>query len=391
MSNPSTINDLILIVDDDPVGRTLMRDTLEDEGFLVVEAENGIEGCRCCDACVPSLVVVDAMMPLMDGFELCLELRRRPATANVPILMATGLDDLDSIARAYEVGATDFIAKPLNWTLLTHRIRYMLRAARAADDLRSAKEVAEAADRAKSEFLANVSHELRTPLNAIIGFSSIMSQGMFGTLSERYLEYVRAIVESGTHLLAIINDILDIAKAETQGLELSERDVEMVDIISYSASMTRQMADKAGLECIFEVENDLPCLRGDSVKLRQILINLLSNAVKFTPSGGRVRVTAARAADGGLVLAVADTGIGIAADKLSIAMAPFGQVDSDLNRKYAGVGLGLPLTKRLVELHGGTLDIASEPGKGTTVTVRFPPQRVGERTSERLARPELPA
>src|SRR4051794_23054302 len=114
MSNPSTINDLILIVDDDPVGRSLMRDTLEDEGFLVVEAENGIEGCRCCDACVPSLIVVDAMMPLMDGFELCLELRRRLATANVPILMATGLDDLDSIARAYEVGATDFISKPLN-------------------------------------------------------------------------------------------------------------------------------------------------------------------------------------------------------------------------------------------------------------------------------------
>jgi signal transduction histidine kinase len=391
MSNPSTINDLILIVDDDPVGRSLMRDTLEDEGFSVLEAANGIEGCRCCDVCVPSLIVVDALMPLMDGFELCLELRKRSATVNVPILMATGLDDLDSIARAYEVGATDFISKPLNWILLTHRIRYMLRAARAADDLRSAKEVAEAADRAKSEFLANVSHELRTPLNAIIGFSSIMSQGMFGPLSDRYLEYVRAIVESGTHLLAIINDILDIAKAETQGLELSEREVEIVDIVSYGAGMTRQMADKAGLECVFEIEKGLPCLRGDAVKLRQIVINLLSNAVKFTPSGGRVRVTAARAENGGLVLAIADTGIGIASDKLSIALAPFGQVDSDLNRKYAGVGLGLPLTKRLVELHGGTLEIASEPDKGTVVTVRFPPERVGNGASQSLARPELPA
>jgi signal transduction histidine kinase len=391
MSNLSTTNELILIVDDDPVARSLTRATLEDEGFSVVEAENGVEGCRCCDACVPSLIMVDAIMPLMDGFELCTLLRRRPATANVPILMATGLDDVESIARAYEAGATDFIAKPLNWVLLTYRIRYMLRAARGADDLRSAKEVAEAADRAKSEFLANVSHELRTPLNAIIGFSSIMSQGMFGPLSERYLDYVRAIVESGTHLLAIINDILDIAKAETQGLELTEREVDLGEIISYAGSMMRQMADKAGLACRLDIEEDLPTLRGDSVKLRQIVINLLSNAIKFTPAGGEVRVRAARAEDGGLLIAVSDTGIGIASDKLSIALAPFGQVDSDLNRKYAGVGLGLPLTKRLAELHGGELEILSEPGHGTLVTVRFPPARVGRAASARLAQPELPA
>jgi signal transduction histidine kinase len=267
----------------------------------------------------------------------------------------------------------------------------MLRASHAADDLRAAKEVAEAADRAKSEFLANVSHELRTPLNAIIGFSSIMSQGMFGPLSERYLEYVRAIAESGTHLLAIINDILDIAKAETQGLELSEREVQLGEIISYAASMMRQMADKAGLACLLEVEESLPRLRGDSVKLRQIVINLLSNAIKFTPPGGEVRVRAACAEDGGLLIAVADTGIGIAPDKLSIALAPFGQVDSDLNRKYAGVGLGLPLTKRLAELHGGTLEILSEPGRGTVVTVYFPPERVAQTASAQLAQPELPA
>src|SRR5207302_10817499 len=132
------------------------------------------------------------------------------------------------------------------------------------------------------------------------------------------------------------------------------------------------MADKAGIECVFEVEERLPTLRGDCVKLRQILINLLSNAIKFTPSGGRVNLSVTRAADGGLVFAIRDNGIGIAADKLAIALAPFGQVDSDLNRKYAGVGLGLPLSKRLVELHGGVMDIASEPGKGTVVTVRFP-------------------
>ena len=371
------MGELVLIVDDDPVARSLARATLEDEGFVVVEANNGVEACQCCDAGLPSLIMVDAVMPLMDGYELCLELRRRPSTANLPILMATGLDDVDSIARAYEAGATDFIAKPLNWVLLPHRVRYMLRAARAAQDLRAAKEVAEAADRAKSDFLANVSHELRTPLNAIIGFSSIMTQEMFGPLSERYLEYSRTIGESGTHLLAIINDILDIAKAETLGLEIRERRIDLAEIISYAVGMMRDMAEKAGLVCRYEIEQDLPSLRGDSVKLRQIVINLLSNAIKFTPSGGSIALRAARADGGGLLMAISDTGIGIAPDKLSIALAPFGQVDSDLNRRYAGVGLGLPLTKRLVELHDGSLEIASEPGRGTTVTVRFPPERVG--------------
>src|SRR5665213_2767261 len=198
----------ILIVDDDPVVRSLMQDSLEDEGFSVIEAEDGVEACRRCDEMVPSLIVVDVVMPNMDGFELCRELRRRPATQHVPILMATGLDDHKSIVKAYEAGATDFISKPLNWLILNHRIRYMLRAARAFDDLRQnqdrllvAKEAAESADRSKSEFLANMGHELRTPLNAIIGFSTMMRDAYFGPIDDHYVEYARIIGDSGSHLL----------------------------------------------------------------------------------------------------------------------------------------------------------------------------------------------
>jgi response regulator RpfG family c-di-GMP phosphodiesterase len=205
----------ILIVDDDPIVRSLMRDALEDEGFSVVEAEDGVEACRVCEERLPVLLVVDVVMPQMDAFELCRELRNRPATKDVPILIATGLDDLHSVAKAYDAGATDFIAKPLNWLILNHRIRYMLRAARAFNELRqnqerlrTAKDEAEAANRAKSEFLTNMSHELRTPLNAIIGFSSMMRDQLAGPLGTQYLEYTKIIVESGTHLLAIINDIL---------------------------------------------------------------------------------------------------------------------------------------------------------------------------------------
>ena len=394
MNQSCSSNDAwILIVDDDPIVRSLMRDALEDEGFSVVEAEDGVEACRVCEERLPVLLVVDVVMPQMDGFELYRELRNRPATKDVPILIATGLDDLHSVAKAYDAGATDFIAKPLNWLILNHRIRYMLRAARAFNELRqnqerlrTAKEDAEAANRAKSEFLTNMSHELRTPLNAIIGFSSMMNGQLAGPLGTQYLEYTKIIVESGTHLLAIINDILDVARAETGRLKLSEEEVDIADIVSLSAGMIRTLAEKAEVECSFEVADDLPLFWGDPTKMRQILINLLTNAIKFTPAGGEVRLTAKQEQNGAINFLIKDTGIGIPADKMAIALAPFGQVDSSLARRYDGVGLGLPLTKRLLELHDGTLEIISEPGRGTEVTALLPPAR--SRQDQRRQRDE---
>ena len=378
-----TLPGSILVVDDDPVVRSLMRATLQRDGFDVIEADDGVEGCRHYSEHRPDLLLVDLVMPHMDGYELCRELRSRPESAYVPILVATTLDDLPSIARAYDAGATDFLPKPINWLVLNHRVRYILRASRAFEELRrnqerliAAKEAAEAASRAKSEFLANMSHELRTPLNAVIGFSDMMSDRMFGSLNKKYAEYADIIGTSGRHLLAIITDILDLAKADADKLFLAEEKVDLAEVVKLSSQIVHDMALQAQIDFDSDIDELLPPILGDSAKLTQILVNLLSNAVKFTPSGGKVRVAVERSANRGITLRVEDTGIGMSPEQIPIALEPFGQIESSFSRKHAGVGLGLPLTKRLVELHGGCIEIDSAPGKGTVASIYLPEERV---------------
>ncbi len=248
---------------------------------------------------------------------------------------------------------------------------------RAEEASREAREAAELANRAKSEFLANISHELRTPLNAIIGFSEIIRDEMFGPIgSEQYKDYIKDIHDSGEHLYSLINDILDVSKAEAGKLTLSESEVDIGDAIARCLRLVKERAERGGVKLAVEIEDSLPRLRADERKVKQILINLLSNAVKFTPEGGSVTTTARIERDGRLAITVADTGIGIDEKDMEAVMAPFGQVDSTLSRRYEGTGLGLPLTKALVDLHGGELTLESEVGHGTTATVRFPASRV---------------
>ena len=373
----------ILVVDDDPVVRSLMRATLKTDGFTVFEAADGEEGCRLYEEQRPDLLLVDLVMPRMDGYELCRILRSRPESAYVPIVVATSLDDVPSIARAYDAGATDFIPKPVNWLVLNHRIRYILRASRAFEEIRrnqehliAAKEAAEAANRAKSEFLANMSHELRTPLNAIIGFSGMMSDRMFGPLDEKYAEYANIIGDSGRHLLAIITDILDVSKADADRMMLAEERVAIEDVVELGSKIVEDMARRADIEFVSKMEDGLPPVVADPAKLTQILVNLLSNAVKFTAAGGKVHLSVEHRATHGITFRVADTGIGMAPDQIPIALAPFGQISNSMTRKHDGVGLGLPLTKRLIELHGGTIELDSNPGKGTVASVHLPEWRV---------------
>ncbi len=263
-------------------------------------------------------------------------------------------------------------------------------------ELRLAKEQAERASRSKSEFLANMSHELRTPLNAILGFSEVMTMGLFGALAAKYQEYAANINESGRGLLELIDEILDLSKVEAGRFELKLERLDPTALAEAALRLVRDRAERKGLKLELKAADDLPEIVADSKAMRMIVNNLLSNAVKFTPAGGAVTLSlrhgaegahdaqgtedaqdgqgaqGAQGTDGELTIAVADTGIGIRAEDLTRVLEPFGQVDNSYTRAQAGTGLGLPLAKSMAEMHGGRLDIESTVGIGTTVTVTLP-------------------
>jgi len=257
------------------------------------------------------------------------------------------------------------------------------------NEILRAKQEAEVASRAKSEFLAAMSHELRTPLNAIIGFSDMIKTETLGPMENaQYRGYISDINESGHHLLALINDILDLAKIESGKDDLAEETVDIAENLNSALMLVRQRAQTRGVELHLELEAGLPALWADTRKLKQVFVNLLTNAIKFTDRGGRITMCARRHFGGDLLFEVADTGIGIAPEDVPKALSQFGQVKKDPEYAQEGTGLGLPLTQAIVAQHGGLLELRSQLGVGTTVTVRFPAQRLVElspRNEERLA------
>jgi PAS domain S-box-containing protein len=246
----------------------------------------------------------------------------------------------------------------------------------AAQSLLFAKDQAEMASRAKSEFLAHMSHELRTPLNCVIGFSQILMEEMFGPLGgENYKGYAKDINVAGNHLLNLISDILDISKIEAGELELTDERVDVGSILVSCMKMMREHADNSGLIISIEFAHDLPDIFADELRIKQIILNLLSNAIKFTKVRGRVTAGAFIADDGGVVLRVSDTGVGIPIGEIERVLSPFEQVREHHMLSHEGTGLGLFLTKALAEMHGGRLQLESQQGEGTEVSIYLPPER----------------
>jgi signal transduction histidine kinase len=296
-----------------------------------------------------------------------------------------------SVAGSATLGYRDLLESVLFYSLLAGagllligallgRLKRSLRETQALADLAQrrnsellvAKTEAERANHAKSEFLANMSHELRTPLNAIIGFSDVMSRQLLGPIgSDKYRAYADDIGNSGKHLLQIINDVLDMAKIEAGRSELALATCDVGEIVAACLRMVSERAEAGQIMLAAESAGDLPPVIADERALRQVLLNLLSNAVKFTAAGGCVTVATA-ATESGLVITVTDTGIGIADEDLAHVLEPFAQAESGLARNFDGTGLGLPIAKALMALHGGSLELASTVGVGTTVTLRLP-------------------
>jgi len=312
-------------------------------------------------------VVAHAMRPVSQKFERkrrngrTIEIRRAPLPGGG--FVTTYIDETD--ARQREADLT--------------RIQAELE--RQAAELAATARNLHAANAAKSMFLANMSHELRTPLNAILGFSEIMHDAMLGPLDQRYRGYAKDIHLSGAYLLRLINDVLDTSKIDAGQMHLEQNRIDLAELIGECQRLVLERARTAGVSMVCAIGRSFPPIAGDRLRLKQALLNLLVNAVKFTPAGGSVRVSASASRPHGIDIAIADTGIGMEPASIARALEPFQQLDNRLARRYEGTGLGLPLAKSLIELHGGKLTIESAAGKGTTARIWLPPERLLDETS----------
>lgn len=383
----------VLIVDDDPSIAAVARVILRDLVFLgrrveLLAAASAAEA-KSVLGRRPDIAVVllDVVMESEDaGLVLARQIRGELANADVRIVLLTGQPGQAperDVVLGFDINdyksKADLTAQKL-FTTVVASLRTFAEISgrrRAAEELKAALGRAEVADRAKMEFLANVSHELRTPLTAIIGFSDLMLGETFGPIQPRkYGEYLADIHASGGHLLNLVNEILDMSKIEAGKATLEETDVDVAAVVQECLRMLEPEAARKHLALHRDIPPGLPRLRADTMMLKKMLLNLLFNGIKFTPPGaGGVEVSASLGCDDGMTLVVADSGIGISAKDLARVVEPFNTVDSALSGNYQGIGLGLTIATRMMELHGGRLTIDSIPSVGTRASLHFPPER----------------
>ncbi|MBF0164485.1 MAG: response regulator [Magnetococcales bacterium] len=406
---------IVLLVDDQPENIDIIRSAL-DEHFQILVATHGVKALQVVRRVVPDIILLDIMMPVMDGYETCRRLKEDPLTAAIPVIFLTAKTEFEDEAKGLALGAIDYIRKPSSPQIILARVKnieHLLLARRALElknfalesarlkaeealarlaenerDLHAAMVTAERASMAKSEFLAVMSHEIRTPLNGILGMTELL---MDLEMSDEYRLYVETIRRSGENLLVIINDILDFSKIEAGRLELEAIPFSLWGLLDELQFIFGQVASSK--ELAFRVEHDglLPRdLIGDPVRVRQVLTNLLSNALKFTEFGGvslqaePLKVTADQAR---IAFMVRDTGIGISPENFARLFDAFSQVDSSTTRKFGGTGLGLSITNRLVRMMGGEITVQSQLGIGSTFRVEIPFKMARSALPEGIVRP----
>jgi two-component system, sensor histidine kinase len=355
----------ILIVDDVQMNLELMKDILSDQGYLVATAINGKSAIAKAKAHKFDLILLDIVLPDIDGFEVCSHLKANYQTQNIPIIFLTAKKEEDSIIKGFQKGAVDYIQKPFSKEELLARVNLHLTLRKTQDELIQSKELAEAASKAKAIFLANISHEIRTPMNGIIGMIDILKRT---NLSREQHEYIDIIGISGENLLMIINDVLDFSKIEAGQITFEKIQFSLHDEIEEVIKILRYKALQKNLELDFHIQSGVPeFLIGDPLRLKQILINLCNNSLKFTSKGFvkiDVKLVEIKESKVRVNFDVQDTGIGISPENQAKLFKSFSQADVSTTRKFGGTGLGLAISKNLVEMMNGNVGVISEEGKG---------------------------
>jgi signal transduction histidine kinase len=371
----SSVSIPALLIEDHPGDARLIREMLKDVPSVAVDltwAERLGAGLRLLEERVFEIVLVDLSLPDGEGLESFAAVYAR--VPQVPIIVLTGLDDQEVAMQAVRLGAQDYLVKgQVTGALLVRAMRYAIERKRAERALRESEErtrYLEELDRLKAQFIANSSHELRTPLNAIIGFSGLMLKGMDGPLNEMQRHDLETIHNSGKHLLSLINDLLDVSQLWAGKIELEVTPVDLRDVVRDALDMVSSMVEGKPVTLQHTIAANVPVVRADQTRVRQILINLLTNAVKYTEHG-QVTLSLALVGDE-VVTSVTDTGIGIAPDDLGLLFEEFSRVDNSTTRQVDGLGLGLSICRRLVELHGGRIWAESEEGVGSQFHFSLP-------------------
>ena len=376
----------ILLVDDDPVMLELAGARLREAGHHVSVAPDGLAALDMLSAERFDLVISDLDMPRLDGFGLTQTIRKNPDHNATPVIVVTASERGDAVDRAFAAGATSFLAKPINWTLYTQAVRFVLKAAADQIALREARDRAEAGARFKDGLLSVMSHELRTPLNAIIGFGQILAEQAARDSDESHREYAEYIVDGGRRLLSSISDLLLASDARSGPLALSESEWPAEDLIEQAVAPLRAAAAGAGAEIRISARMEA----GDEVLVDQALMvraltKLIENAIKFSPRDVKIIIGAGPVKSGGMAFIVRDDGPGVDRERLARLAMPFGQIDMSLRRSKEGIGLGLPIVQAIAQAHGGKLRLDSEPGAGFQAAIALPASRVLKRGGVRAA------